>query len=179
MNDVTRYKLLYGPYKTPRFKLGKYVMCLARGRVRIVGITAGRIAWPIGITKRARSLVLYRDLERAVRQESVLAIRYWWGVGPSAVNKWRHVLGVTGTNAGTSELRRAHFAEPWAEQTRQKAWAKAQDPARREKIAASKLGKPRPPHVIEAMRLGRTGKPHSAETRLKMSKGHRRRRESS
>ena len=39
---------------------------------------------------------------------------------------------------------------------------------RSQKIAASKVGKKRPPHVIEAMRLGRTGKPHSPETRKKM-----------
>ena len=43
------------------------------------------------------------------------------------------------------------------------------DPERCAKIAASKLGKKRPPHVIEAMRIGRTGKPQSAETRRKMS----------
>jgi hypothetical protein len=50
-------------------------------------------------------------------------------------------------------------------------------PERAAKIAAAKRGKPRPRHVIEAMRRGRLGKPHSAETRRKMSEAHRRRRE--
>jgi hypothetical protein len=36
-------------------------------------------------------------------------------------------------------------------------------------IGVNKVGKKRPLHVIEAMRLGRTGKPQSAETRRKMS----------
>ena len=52
---------------------------------------------------------------------------------------------------------------------KKKAWAKGKDPERCAKIAASKVGKKRPPHVIEAMRIGRTGKPQSAETRKKMS----------
>jgi len=52
---------------------------------------------------------------------------------------------------------------------KKKAWAKGQDPERCAKIAASKVRKKRPPHVIEAMRIGRTGKPQSAETRKKMS----------
>lgn len=33
---------------------------------------------------------------------------------------------------------------------------------RREKIASSLRGKPRPPHVVEAMKKGRTGKPQGA-----------------
>lgn len=175
MNDATRYRLLHGPYKTPRFRLGQNVMCSARGMVKIVGITSGRIAWPVGKTLRAKSLVLYRDLERAVRVESGLAICYWWGVTSQTVTKWRKALGIQ-TTPGTQQLRRAHFAEPWAELTRKKAWSKARDPGRREKIAASRRGKPRQQHVIDAMRKGRTGKPHTEETRRKMSESHQRRR---
>jgi hypothetical protein len=71
-------------------------------------------------------------------------------------------------------LRQEHFSQPWAEEAREKGWSKARDPDRREKIAAARRGKPRPPHVIEAMRRGRTGKPHSAEARRKMSEAQRR-----
>ena len=52
---------------------------------------------------------------------------------------------------------------------KKKAWTKGQDPERYAKIAASKLGKKRPPHVIEEMRLGRIGKPQSADTKKKLS----------
>jgi len=46
---------------------------------------------------------------------------------------------------------------------------------RREKITASRRGKPRPPHVVEAMRKGRTGKPHTEEAKHKMREAHRKR----
>src|SRR4029434_3535585 len=42
------------------------------GRGTIVGLSAGRIPWPIGKRERAKSLVLYRDLAGAVRRESVV-----------------------------------------------------------------------------------------------------------
>ena len=72
-------------------------------------------------------------------------------------------------NPGTRALKSDYFFEPRAKKAQKKAWAKGKDPERCAKIAASKLGKKRPPHVIEAMRIGRTGKPQSAETRKKMS----------
>ena len=45
----------------------------------------------------------------------------------------------------------------------------------RQKIAKAKLGKPRPRHVIEAMRRTHVGRPLPASTRAKMSASHRRR----
>jgi hypothetical protein len=36
--------------------------------------------------------VLYGDLEKAVKRESVEAICYWWGVGPYVVWHWRKAL---------------------------------------------------------------------------------------
>jgi len=51
--------------------------------------------------------------------------------------------------------------------------AKARDPVRRAKIAAAKLGKPRPPEVIEALRRANLGKKLSAATRAKMSAAHK------
>jgi hypothetical protein len=38
MTDRDRFKLLYGPYRTPRFKLGDVVFCEMRGEVKIVGL---------------------------------------------------------------------------------------------------------------------------------------------
>jgi hypothetical protein len=69
-----RYKLL-GKYRAPSFRYGQRVDDERRGDVQIVGLSAGRIPWPIGKRERAKSLVLYRDLARAVRRESVVAIR--------------------------------------------------------------------------------------------------------
>jgi hypothetical protein len=67
---------------------------------------------------------------------------------------------VTASNPGSTEGRR-------------KAHAKARDPERRRKIAAARRGKPRPPHVVEAMRRGRAGKPQSEETGAKIGAASR------
>ena len=72
-------------------------------------------------------------------------------------------------NPRSQALKSDYFFEPWAIKAKKKAWAKGQDPERCAKIATSKVGKKRPLHVIEAMRLGRPGKSQSAETRRKMS----------
>jgi hypothetical protein len=55
--------------------------------------------------------------------------------------------------------------------------AKARDPGpvRRAKIAAARRGKPRPAHVVAAMRQRQLGKRPSKATRAKMSEAHRRR----
>jgi hypothetical protein len=53
--------------------------------------------------------------------------------------------------------------------------AKAHDPARRAKIAVARRGKPRPRHVIEAMRAANLGRKHTDQTRRRMSEAHRRR----
>jgi hypothetical protein len=96
-------------------------------------------------------------------------VAHWFGVSTQTVTVWRRNLGVPAVNPGTRALKSDYFFEPWAKRAQKKAWAKGKDPERCAKIAASKIGKKRPPHVIEAMRIGRTGKPQSAETRKKMS----------
>jgi NUMOD3 motif len=173
-----RVRLRYGPYKTPRFQYDQMVRCEVWGEVILCGLSGGRVAWPIGKPgwrSRSRMMVVYRGLAKAVRRETELAVAYHWGVCLSTVTAWKKALGVPAVTRGTREAKREHFAEPWADETRAKAHAKLRDAARREKIAASKRGKPRPPHVIEAMREGRTGKPHSEEARRKMSEAQRRR----
>lgn len=52
---------------------------------------------------------------------------------------------------------------------------KARDPERRRKIAEALRGKPRPPHVLEAMHNARRGVPHTEESRRRMSETHRQR----
>jgi hypothetical protein len=60
ISDDERFKLRYGPYKTPRFEYGKKVQDEWRGEVKIVGLSAGRIPWPMGQTGANKSLVVYR-----------------------------------------------------------------------------------------------------------------------
>ena len=56
-----------------------------RGEVTIVDVTDTKIPWPIGKTLRARSLVIYKGLAKAIRRESNQAICYWFGVTPQTV----------------------------------------------------------------------------------------------
>jgi hypothetical protein len=164
-------------YQKPSFRYGDIKKCARRGSVRIVGLSDAPIPWPIGQRLprgRARSLVVYGALARAVRRESVEAVCYWWGVGKDTVWQWRKALGVGEFNEGTRWLKSVRLS-PVLERAREAARPTLSSRERGAKIAWSKRGKPRPPHVIEAMRQGRTGKPHSEEARRKMSEAHRRR----
>jgi hypothetical protein len=175
MPKVDRFKLRFGPYRTPRFRYGQIVRCLMRGEVKIVGLTDAPIPWPTCRDGSHRSPIVFGALARAVRRESNQAVARAWGVSGQTVTKWRKALGVRST-VGTTALRREISThEPWAKRARQKAVAKARDPVRRGKIATARRGKPRPRHVIDAMTAGRLAKPVSDETRRKMSIAHRKR----
>src|SRR6516165_4814506 len=93
MNDSERFRLL-GKYRTPRFRYGRKVLCAVRGEVTIVGMTDAPIPWPIGKRGRGRSLVVFKDLAKALRRESNQAICQWWGITPQTVSKWRKALGI-------------------------------------------------------------------------------------
>jgi hypothetical protein len=176
MRDVDRFQLHFGPYRTPRFRVGQQVRCAVQGKVVIMGITKAQIPWPVAKKGRGRhTLVVFKDLARAVRRESAQAACHWWKVCKSTVWHWRKALGVEPTNEGTSRLRRDHFAEPWGEKARRMAWAKARDPKRRRKIAEALRGKPKPPHMMEELRRSNLGRKLSAETRRKMSEARKQR----
>ena len=152
-----RHRLHFGPYRTPRFTYGRKIECLARGEVQIVKLSTGRIPWPIGRTHRAESFVLYSDLARAVVRESNQAVAYWFGVTGQTVTKWRRALGVRATE-GDRRLRVAIGKSPIMRKALAAMRAKARDPVRCAKIAASKRGKPRPKHVLEALRKANLGR---------------------
>jgi hypothetical protein len=166
-----------GSYSTPAFRLGDVVRCARRGDVRITGASDAPIPWPIGQTPPnggARSLALYAGLAEAVRRESADAVMHFWGVKHATVWAWRKAPNVGQYTEGTRKLKGESFA-PHAAGVSEAARPTWSSQERRAKISAAKKGKPRPPHVVEAMRRGRTGKPHDEETRQKMSKSHRER----
>jgi hypothetical protein len=175
MDDADRFRLL-GTYRTPRFRIGQRVRCLVRGEVIITGMTEAPIPWPLAKGGRGRhSLVVYKGLARAVHRESEQAICQWWGVRTTTVWKWRKALGVGIATPGTSRLHRENAWEPGVVEGRRRATAKARDPERRRKIAETRRGKPRPPHVVEAVRRAHLGTHHSKEARREMSEAHKRR----
>jgi hypothetical protein len=168
------YKLL-GKYRTPTFRYGQRVDDERRGEVRIVSLSAGRIPWPIGRKGRAQTLVLYRDLATAVRRESLTAVRYWWGVGASAVRRWRRALGVLPINEGTRARKVAYGKSKAHRPAIDAMLAVDWDAERRAKVGSSRRGKPRPKHVLQALLKANVGRKLSAEHRRKMSEAHKRR----
>lgn len=178
MRDSERFRLRYGPYRTPRFRYGIVVQDEVRGDVRIVTLSDARIPWPrgrrVGSQDTNRGLVVYGALLKALRLESNQAVAYWWGVTGQTVTAWRNALGIKRPTPGEIELRRAHFDEPWGHAARKKALAKARDPVRRAKIATARRGKPRPAHVREALLKANLGKKQTEETRRKRSEAFRR-----
>lgn len=105
---VDRHPLLFGPYSAPRVKIGDVVFCEFRGRVVVVGSHEARICWPVGLPvygdKSSKSIILYGDLVRAVRNEAAETLKYWWGVSKGTVTKWRQTLSVGRVTAGTRTL---------------------------------------------------------------------------
>src|SRR5436853_3546745 len=94
MNDTDRLKLLYGPYRPPRCRLGKKLFCEIRGWVEVRRISDARIPWPQTIAGRNKALILCGDLVKAIRRESGIAVAHWWGVSDQTVLVWRKTLGV-------------------------------------------------------------------------------------
>jgi hypothetical protein len=172
LKDADRYRLL-GSYRTPRVRAGRVLSCEARDcDVRVCGYSDGRIPWPVGYPRERggpAGLVVFGGLAEAVRRESNLAVRHWFGVSGQTVSRWRKALGVPFSTDGTARLKSDYAKEPWAVAARRQAVRKARDPDRRAKIAAARRGKKRPRHVIEAMRKGRLGKPHPPEVRARLS----------
>jgi hypothetical protein len=78
MHEHDRFKLLFGPYRTPRFHYGDVVTREIRGDAKVVGLAADRIPWPRCRTgERCRAIILYGALAEAVRRESAQATLHW------------------------------------------------------------------------------------------------------
>jgi hypothetical protein len=176
MKSLRSCQLRYGPYASPRFRLGSTVADSVRGDVVIVALSDTRIPWPLGRVNgnSNRALILCGDLARAVRRESAQAIASWWGMTAQTVSKWRKALGVVGPTDGERELRAELGRRNW-KRVGPKLMSKSQDPKRRAKIVAAKIGKPRSPSTVEKMRRAATGRKASSATKCAMSTTHRKR----
>ena len=128
MRAATRYKLHFGPYHSPRMRLGAIVKDELRGKVHVVGFSDARIAWPIVLKNRSRSYGVFGSLAKAVRRESAIAVMHWFGVSRSWVRMCRRALKVPAHNEGTQKLRIKYAHTPAFRETARKGWAKAGDP---------------------------------------------------
>jgi hypothetical protein len=109
-----RVKLLRGPYRAPRLRVGDHAACRLRGEVVVTSWTDAPIPWPrcraFGTHGGGSGLLLAGDLVKAVRQESAAAVMHWWGVTSGVVWRWRKALGVK-TNEGSRRLTRIAAAK--------------------------------------------------------------------
>ncbi|MBY0528015.1 MAG: hypothetical protein K2R98_31750 [Gemmataceae bacterium] len=152
MNDAGRFKLLHGPYRTPRCRVGKTkLLCELRGWVTVQRLSDGRIPWPQTIVGRNRAFILTGDLARAVERKSATAICHWWGVTAQTVTKWRKVIEVPQVNEGTRRLYVEYTPERLPPEVQERARAKANGPAANAKKAAARRGRLMHPNARAAL----------------------------
>src|SRR6266446_8268051 len=130
MKAEERFQLLYGPYQPPEIPPNGVLFCEIRGYLRVGLWSNAPVPWPK--RWRSNSLVVCGDLARAVRQESVDAISYHWGVCRGVVQTWRKALGVTENTPGTSHYRKWSMAHG-AARLKKRLTARAKDPTARVK----------------------------------------------
>jgi hypothetical protein len=153
MIDSERVKLLYGPYRPPRCKVGENVTCEYHGREMVVsGMTDAPISWPQGRSRNGLSVIVCGDLVRAIRTESAMAVAYHWGVHSSTVSKWRKALGVPRMTNGTRRLRIEWTTEIFTPEFRAKGREAMHRPDVRAKLSALRKGRRQHPNTIEACR---------------------------
>lgn len=103
-------RLIAGPYKAPKGRVGHTMTCFARDcDVKVAGFTDAPISWPFARRRGNRSIILCGDLVRAVCLEAEVAVAYHWGVATSTVYTWRKALGVTRLNKGSARLVRHYI----------------------------------------------------------------------
>jgi Ni/Co efflux regulator RcnB len=175
MNDADRLRLLFGPYRPPRCRVGGWLRCAVRGKVRVVAMSDARIPWPLTYAGNHPVPVVCGGLLKTLRRESAQAVEHWFGL--SVWNSWklRKALGVPRANEGTSRVHGDWMPERIAHRDPEVFRRANQSPERRAKLAARMQGKKLPPAVVEKMRAAQLGKRASAETRAKMSAVQKRR----
>jgi hypothetical protein len=117
--------LLAGPYKPPRFRVGKPLYDILRGDLIVSGISDSAAAWPVGTTHPGcRPLpIMTAELVRAIRAESESAVMAHWGVSRWTACRWRRGLGVPRFNPGTIKLWSQMAAVKLPDEMRQRAHA--------------------------------------------------------
>ncbi len=152
----TRIKLLFAPYRAPQVKYGDTVQCSIRGTVRVVGWKEdGLIVWPLGRPARQAghaSLILFGDLERAIRTESELAVAHHWKISITTIWKFRRALGVGRITDGTAKLYSEYApAKVASELSRVKSNFTNRTAERRQHMSEKKTGRPMHPATKAAL----------------------------
>jgi hypothetical protein len=170
ISDAERYKLIGGPYTTPKCRVGQKLTCEYRDRdVRVAGLSDAPIPWPTSRKSGNRSLIVCYDLAQAVRVESVLAVAHHWGVGDVTVWSWRKALGVARDTEGTRRLHQRTQPERYDLEVLERARRKSLTPKARAKRSAAITGKPIHPTTRAAIAAA-ARRPKSESFKKKLSK---------
>lgn len=132
--------LLGAPYAAPDCRPGDWIEDEIDGLTEVGGWTSAPVPWPRRRKTGRASLILTAELARAVRTESVEAIRHHWGVGPTRVWMWRRALSVGRVTDGTRCLLREHGGPP--AEAAALGRAKAATPESIARMSATKAGRP-------------------------------------
>jgi hypothetical protein len=122
---------LIGTYEAPAVKRGQVVTCLYRDRdCFITTMSNAPIPWPRVQPRGQRGgsgLWVNATLAKAIRTESAVALKHWFGVGTKAVWRWRKAFGVGGraTTKGSKRAIRA-AAKKGAAAVKAKVWTDAE-----------------------------------------------------
>lgn len=129
----------FGGYLSPVVVLGAMVPCEVRGIVKIVAMSTGPIAWPIGEKDGQRSLIIYKGLARALHAETAEQVASWWGIDLEAVRRWQagERVPLNGPRAALAE--RPPPEDDW--ENRRKAW-QLDDEAKTQARSSSPNGDP-------------------------------------
>ena len=77
MTDADRYRLLFGPYHTPRLRYGDALRCELRGELIVTGLTDAPVPWPLGSSNvEDERRLFYVAVTRATSNLIVSFVRY-------------------------------------------------------------------------------------------------------
>ena len=170
---VDRFRLLYGPYRSPKVHRGSRLFCEIRGTVIVGGFRfAGEIPWPY-VKQRGCPPILCGDLVKAIRCESKLAVMRYFGLSKEIVRRFRRALNVPAQTDGTRQLQ-GRVATNRKDDRLSRARRNSKKPAALAKLAAKLKGRVIPSHIIQAVREA-AQRPRSLSWKKKMAEYWRKR----
>src|SRR6184192_567733 len=96
-------ELIGGPYRTAKIPKSGILRCVLRTRLKVYAFSDGPIPWPRAAAT-GNPFIICGDLVKALKTESVLAIRFHWGVSHWLACEWRRQLGIERNTPGTLRL---------------------------------------------------------------------------
>lgn len=98
-----KVRFVGGPYAPPNVRVGAWLKCELRGLLQVGGFSNALIPWPTAV-KHRKQLIVCRDLVKALKTESRLAVCFHFGISLQMVSQYRRRLGIERLTAGSTRL---------------------------------------------------------------------------